>query len=85
MNTNFKILEANVSIVETVNNVLMKKSVEIERLCLANAQYSRREFLEIAGITTSILQPGFRQKLQIKFQSFSDFSDDLKQNSKTFY
>ena len=31
MNTNFKKLEADVSIVKKVNNILMKKSVEIKR------------------------------------------------------
>ena len=54
MNTNFKKLEADVSIVKTVNNLLMKKSVDIERQCWANAQNSRREYLEIAGIPLSI-------------------------------
>ena len=33
MNTNFKKLEVDVSIVKNVNNLLMKKSVEIERQC----------------------------------------------------
>ena len=33
MNTKFKKLEAYVSIVKTVNNILMKKSVDIERQC----------------------------------------------------
>ena len=37
MNTNFNKLEADVSIVKTVNNILMKKSVDIERQCWANA------------------------------------------------
>ena len=33
MNTNFKKLEADVSIVKIVNNLLTKKSVDIERQC----------------------------------------------------
>ena len=37
MNTNFNKLEADVSIVKTVNNILMKKSVDIERQCWTNA------------------------------------------------
>ena len=37
MNTNFNKLEADVSIVKTVNNILMKKSVDIERQCWENA------------------------------------------------
>ena len=62
MNTNFKKLEADVSIVKTVNNLLMKKSVDIERQCWANAQYCRRECLEIAGIPTSISQQSLEEK-----------------------
>ena len=54
MNTNFKKLEADVSIVKTVNNLLMKTSVDIERQCWANGQYSHRECSEVAGIPTSI-------------------------------
>ena len=37
MNNNFKKLEADVSIIKAVNNLLMKMSVEIERQCWANA------------------------------------------------
>ena len=33
MNTNFKKLEVDVSIVKTVNNLLMKKSIDIEWQC----------------------------------------------------
>ena len=62
MNINF----ADVSLVKTVNNLLMKKSVDIQRQCCANAQYPRRECLEIAGILTSIPQ----QRLIRVFRSF---------------
>ena len=53
MNTNFKKLEA-VRIVKTVNNLLMKKLVDIAHHCWANVPYSCRECSEIAGIPTSI-------------------------------
>ena len=33
MNSNFKKLETDVSIIKTVNNLLIKKSVEIEQQC----------------------------------------------------
>ena len=69
MNTNFKKLGADVSIVKTVNNLLMKKSVDIERQCWANAQYSRRECLEIAGIPTSIPQQSFEEKVCQLFEA----------------
>lgn len=43
MNTNFMKLETDVCIIKTVNNLLMKTSVEIQRQCWGNSQYSRRE------------------------------------------
>ena len=62
MNTNFKKLEADVSLVKTVSNLLMKKLVDIGRQRWENVQYSGRECLEIAGISTSIP----RQNLEAK-------------------
>ena len=52
-----------ISIVKKVNNILMKKSVDLEQQCWANAQYSLRECLEIAGITTSILQQNLEENV----------------------
>ena len=45
LNANFKKLETILSIVKTVNNLLVKKSVDIERQFWKNAQCSRRESL----------------------------------------
>ena len=39
MNTNFKKLETDSSIIKTAKNLLMKKSVEVERQCWTNVQY----------------------------------------------
>ena len=69
MNSNFKKLGADVSIVKTVNNLLMKKSVDRERQCWADAQYSRRECLEIAGIPTSIPQQSLEEKVSQIFEA----------------
>ena len=63
VNTNFKKLEADVSIVETVNSLLMKKSVDIQQKCWTNAKYSRRECLEIVGIPTFIPQQDLEEKV----------------------
>lgn len=49
MKTNFK-------------NLLMKKSVEVQRQCWANIQYSRRESLNISGTPTSIPQQNLQEK-----------------------
>ena len=69
MNTNFKKLEADVSIVKTVSNLLMKKSVDIERQCWANVQYSCRECSEIARIPTSIPQQTLEEKVWQIFEA----------------
>ena len=69
MNTNFKKLEADVSIVKTVSNLLMKKSVDIERQCWANVQYSCRECSEIARIPTSIPQQSLEEKVWQIFEA----------------
>ena len=55
MNTSFKKLKSNISIVKKVNNQLMKK-------CWENAQYSSKECLEIAGIPISTPQQNFEKK-----------------------
>ena len=68
MNSNFKKLGADVSIVKTVN-LLLKKSVDIEWQCWADAQYSRRECLEIAGIPTSIPQQNLEEKVSQIFEA----------------
>ena len=60
---NLRKLEADVSIAKTVNNLLMKKSVDIERQCWENAPNSCRECLEIAGIPTSVPQQSFEEKV----------------------
>ena len=55
INTSFKKLKSDVSIVKKVNNQLMKK-------CWENAQYSSRECLEIAGIPIFTPQQNFEEK-----------------------
>ena len=69
MNTNFKKLEADVSIVKTVHNHLIKKAVDIEQHCWENSEYSRRECLEIAGIPTSIPQQNLEEKVCQMFEA----------------
>ena len=48
LNDNFSKLEADVKIAKNINN-LLQGVVDLERQCWANAQYSRRECLEIVG------------------------------------
>ena len=49
-----KRLESDVAIVSNVNDQLKKQLVATERQCWANAQYSRRECIEISGIPSSV-------------------------------
>ena len=47
-------VEADVAIVKNVSEKLFNQLIETERQCWANAQYSRREFLEVVAISTTI-------------------------------
>ena len=52
LTSHVKRLESDVVIVRSVNDQLKKQLVATERQCWANAQYSRRECMEISGIPT---------------------------------
>ena len=49
-----KKVEADVAIVKNVNEKLVNQLIETELQCWANAQYSRRECLEVVWIPASI-------------------------------
>ena len=53
LNHKFSQLESEKSIVKQANSLLSKRLVHMERQCWANAQYSRRECLELVGIPDS--------------------------------
>ena len=50
-----KKVEVDVAIVKNKNKKLVNQLIEAGRQCWANAQYSKRECLEVTGIPTSIL------------------------------
>ena len=52
--TYLKKLESDIAVVRTVNDRLVERVVKTERQCWENAQYSRRDTLEIVGIQKSI-------------------------------
>ena len=54
LNDNFSKLEADVTIAKSINNLLSQGVVDLERQCWANAQYSRREYLEVVEIPRSV-------------------------------
>ena len=47
-------LKTDLSVVRHVNDALKKQLILTERQCWANAQYSRRECIEISGIPSSV-------------------------------
>ena len=53
-NENFVKLESEINIVKKVNTVLNKRVTDMERQCCANAQYSKRNCLEVAGIPCDV-------------------------------
>ena len=53
INNHLNKLEADVAATKNVNSQLVDQLVKTERQCWANAQYSRRECLEVVGIATS--------------------------------
>ena len=53
-NENFAKLQAEVVVTKRVNSELCKRIVTMERQCWANAQYSRRKCLEVAGIPRQV-------------------------------
>ena len=54
LSISFKRLESDVQIVKPVNNNLLKQLENTERECWANAQYSRRECVEVIGIPKTV-------------------------------
>ena len=63
LNDAFSKLEADVKIAKNINNLLSQLVVALERQCWANAQYSRRECLEIVGVSHSVDDNSFEERL----------------------
>ena len=53
INKNFEKLESELSISKTVNNALHKRVIQLEKQCWRNEQYSRRECIEVVGLSDS--------------------------------
>ena len=51
------------AIVKNVNNKLVERVVATERQCWENAQYSRRDTLEVVGIPMSVRDNVLEQKV----------------------
>ena len=70
LNQKFSHIETENSIVKQANSFLSKRLVDMERQCWANAQYFRRECLEVVGIADSV------QNNELEDQSADHFQKD---------
>ena len=67
-NDNSSKLEAEQVVNERVNSELCKRIVTGERQCWANAQYSKRECLEVAGIPRQVDEKNLEKKVLSSFR-----------------
>ena len=56
-------IEADISMTKQVNSLLASRVTNLERQCWANAQYSRRECLEIVGIPSNVSHENLENKV----------------------
>ena len=62
-NENFVNLESEINIAKKFNTLLNKKVIDMERQCWANAQYSRKESLEVVGIPCDVSNENLDSKV----------------------
>ena len=67
-NYNFAKFQAELVVTKRVNSELCKRIVTVERQCWANAQYSRKECLEVAGIPRQVDDKNLIKKVLSIFQ-----------------
>ena len=70
LNERFHKLETDVAIARNANSPLLSRLVDTERQCWANAQYSRRETLEIVGLPKSLTNDEAETKVCQIFRSW---------------
>ena len=63
LNDNFSKLESELSVTKQVSSLLSRTLVNMERQCWANAQYSKRECLDITGIPSKAETDVLEEKL----------------------
>ena len=86
-NDNFAKLQSELVVTKRVNSELCKRTVTVERQRWANAQYSRRECLEVAGISRQVDDKNLETKVLPIFQTIGytidpTFIDDCHRISK---
>lgn len=68
LNEKFTSLESQLLVTKNVNSLLQERVIDLERQCWANAQYSRRECLEVSGIPNSVKQDELEDKVLTIFK-----------------
>ena len=63
MSSKFDIMHSDLAVTKKVNSELSSRLVNMERQCWANAQYLRRECLEIIGIPKEVEQKDLEGKV----------------------
>ena len=67
-NKNFSKLQSELSIAKRVNTELTKRILTLEGQCWTNAQYSRKEFVEVVGIPCQVDDKHLEGKVLSIFQ-----------------
>ena len=73
-NDNFSKLQSELVVTKELNTELTKRIVTLERQCWANAQYSRKECLEVVGIPRQV------DHNQLETKVISNFREGWLQN-----
>ena len=77
LNISFRRLESDAQIVKTVNNNLLKQLENTQRQCCTNAQYSRRECVEVIGIPKTVESKDLEHTIHKVFNSIGfDIEED---------
>ena len=77
VNDKFTNLESQLLVTKNVNSLLQQRVTDLERQCWANAQYSIRKCLEVAGVLESVKQNELKDKVPRIFRKVGcDISSD---------
>ena len=68
LNDKFSQLESENVVIKQANSLLSKPLVEMEWQCWANAQYSRRERIEVMGIPNKVSNNELQDKVLTVFR-----------------
>ena len=68
LRNDFKKLEADLAISRSVNTKLRDRRISLQRQCWSNGQYSRRECLEITGLTDDFNNDDLEEKALMIFE-----------------